>query len=409
MKVAIVTSGYLPVPASLGGAVECLDDYIIKENEKQAKCELVVFSCYNKKSEDISRALVHTCVEFIKTPALIRVADWFIYYIVKTIKPHSQTMSYRYILKRLYFIDAVAKKLNSENYDRVMIENHATLLITLKKKNNYRKYEKRYFYHLHNEQNNLYGCEEVIKNVRKIGTVSGYISGCIKRKVPDLSSEQVTVWRNCVNSERFGSDYSKQKAIEMRSSLGIGNEELVILFTGRLSPEKGIKELLKAFSDVKNEKVRLVIAGGYLSGDTKVSNKYEKELKDLAKQIGDKIIFTGFVEYNDIPVLYQIADIVVVPSIWNDPAPLTVIETITSGVPLITTNSGGIIEYADEQCAIILERDDKLVYNLTRSIENLLNNPKKRKEMSIAALERSKNWTISEFYNNFLECLEIKK
>ena len=47
-------------------------------------------------------------------------------------------------------------------------------------------------------------------------------------------------------------------------------------------------------------------------------------MRELALSMKDKIIFTGFIEYNMIPELYALADIVVIPSIWDDPAPLTV-------------------------------------------------------------------------------------
>jgi glycosyltransferase involved in cell wall biosynthesis len=407
MDIAIVTSGYMPVPASLGGAVECLDDYLIKENERKKKCKITVFSAYDEKAEKIAEKLKNTTVKFIKTPAIIKFGDWLIYHAVKCLKPEAQTMSYRYILKRLYFIERVSGELEKNDYDKVMIENHATLLMTMKKRNNYKKYEGRYIYHLHNEQNKLYGCEKVLKNIKKIATVSNYISECIKEKVPGLSDDQVEVWRNCVDNTRFGNPQIHETAWKMKKQYGIQNHEIVVLFTGRLSPEKGIKELLYAFEKVKNKNVRLVIAGGYLSGDSKVSNIYEDELKRIAEKRKDNIIFTGFVDYADMPAMYKMADIVVIPSLVNDAAPLTVIEAMTSGIPLITTNSGGIPEYADRECAIILERNETLIDNMAEAIDKLASDSDLRKKMSDASLKISKNWTIEKYYSRFLECMEI--
>ena len=406
MKIAIITSGYMPVPASLGGAVECLDDFLINENEIQGKCKIIVFSSYEEKAEKIAQTLRNTDVIFIKTPKIVKVGDWFIYHIVKCLKPHSQTMSYRYILKRLFFINCVSKMLNSMDFDRVMIENHATLLMTMKKHKNYKKYEGKYIYHLHNEQKSLYGCEEVLANIKRVVTVSEYISSCICEKVPKLNKNSVKVWRNCVDNKRFGSAEAKRMAIKKRCELNIKEDEKVVLFTGRLSPEKGIKELLQAFAMVHSTKAKLVIAGGYLSGDSKVSNAYEDELKILAKKNKDRIIFTGFINYSEIPSLYEMANVVVIPSIWNDPAPLTVIETITSGVPLITTDSGGITEYANERCAIIIKRDNELVSNIATAIDKLVDDDALRRKMSEEALLISKNWTIAEYYNRFLECIQ---
>lgn len=69
------------------------------------------------------------------------------------------------------------------------------------------------------------------------------------------------------------------------------------------------------------------------------------------------------------------SDICVLPSIWDDPAPLAVIESLVSGKPLITTRSGGIPEYADEQSAIILERSDQLVDQLANAMTKIARAP----------------------------------
>lgn len=407
-KVALVTSGYMPVPASLGGAVECLDDYLIKQNEIEHKCNIEVFSCYEPNAEKDSFTLKNTKVRFIKTPEIIKLGDLAIYYVVKFLKPHAQTMSYRYILQRLYFIAKVAKVLHLENYDEVMLENHATLLLVMKKYKNYEKYKGRFIYHLHNEQKTLYGCEEVLKNVKTVATVSNYISSCIKKGAPVLRDNQIQVWRNCVDSERFGSTENTMKSKQLREEYGIKDDEIVALYTGRLSPEKGIKELLLAFKDCNMEKLRLVIAGGYFSGDKKIKNVYEDELRQLTEKIGKRIIFTGFVDYHEIPDLYMMSDFVVIPSIWNDPAPLTVIETITSGKPLITTKSGGIPEYANEKCAILLERDSALIENLRNAIILLSVDDKKRLEMSENSIKVSKEWGLPQFYKGFIDILNQK-
>ena len=103
---------------------------------------------------------------------------------------------------------------------------------------------------------------------------------------------------------------------------------------------------------------------------------FEQKLRDLASNpvVKDRIIFTGFVNYEDMPAIYAMADICVLPSIWDDPAPLAVIESLVSGKPLITTRSGGIPEYADEQSAIILERDEKLQERLVKAMTEITKN-----------------------------------
>lgn len=408
MKIAIITSGYLPVPAVLGGAVESLDDYLINENEKNHECDFVIFTCYHPEAEKIVSVKSNTNAEFTHTPVHIRIIDKIIYHVAKDILKKEKVMSYRYIFQRLHFINDVSKKLADNEYDKVMIENHASLFMVLKKRNNAKKYKERYYYHLHNEQRTFYNCEDIIRNCKKIMTVSSYISNSIKKELGNIEDKRVDVLRNCVNVNRFGSREDKLRAIEMRSKYGILKENKVILFTGRLSPEKGIKELLLAFKEVSDLNAKLVIVGGYLSGAEDVESDYEKQLLELASSMMDRIIFTGFIGYDEMPAVYLMADVVVVPSIWNDPAPLTVIETISSGIPLITTNSGGIIEYANSECAIILDRDEMLVENLTKSIEVLLEDSKKRCEMSNSGKIISREWTVENYFKNFIHLISDK-
>lgn len=407
MRIAVVTSGYLPVPASLGGAVETLANGLIKENERQGTCELVVFSCYEEKAEEMARLLKHTKVEFIKTPGFFQAIDWVIYHTVKCVCPRVKAISFRYIFKRLYFIEKVAQKLHEENYDRVMIENHASLLLTLKKYHNYKKYAGRFFYHVHNEQRNLYGCGQVLLEVRKVAAISQYIAGHIKEKLPGLRDDQVTVWRNCVDVEYFREKRLKTDVLQLKKELGLSDTDAVVLFVGRLTPEKGVKELLMAFEKIKHKEARLVITGEYFFADKKVSSFYEAELRPLVQRLGDKVILTGYIDYQKMPLVYQMADIVVLPSQWNEPAGLTVIEALSCGRPLITTHSGGIPEYANEECAVLLERDAQLIDRMAAAMNELLLDRPRRDAMAQKARAVSKDWTIQKYFDRFLEVVEL--
>ena len=120
----------------------------------------------------------------------------------------------------------------------------------------------------------------------------------------------------------------------------------------------------------------------------------------------DKVTFTGFINYDDISNYYAIADFAVLPSICEDAAPLTVIEALVSGLPIITTRSGGIPEYAKDGSAIILEKDENLVKNLTISIDSLLEDENRLSEMSKKAKEVSKDLTLENFYNNFCNIIK---
>ena len=396
--VAVITSGYLPVPNVLGGAVEALDMMMVQENEKTPNFDFTIFSSWAPGVDQIACKgnFKHTDFCFIKTPLLIRAADHCIYWAAKHVLHKKKLMSYRYIAQRLWYINKVSKKLaqptknGSPAFDKVMIENHATLFMTMQKHGNSERYAEKVYYHLHNEVLNDFGCIKEISKVKKVLGVSKYIVDTLDTYLkehgePSLREDQKAVWRNGVDTNRFGSEEANSKAIEFRQKFNIAEDDIVFLFSGRLTPEKGAEELLKAFTEVaqKVPNTKLVIAGAFFFNSNIVS-PFEQKLRNLASNptVKNRIIFTGFVNYEDMPAIYAMSDICVLPSIWDDPAPLAVIESLFSGKPLITTRSGGIPEYADEQSAIILERDDRLVGKLAKSMVKLATDVKAYQSMA---------------------------
>lgn len=419
--VAVVTSGYLPVPNVLGGAVEALDMMMVRENEKTPNFKFTVFSSWAPGVDEIVRdgAFQHTDFRFIKTPMLVKAADRCIYWAAKYILRKKKLMSYRYIAQRLWYIRKVSKALSKDDasgrvpFDKVMIENHATLFMTMQKYGNAERYVDKVYYHLHNEVTNDFGCKHEIAGVKKVLGVSNYIVGTLDKFLREhgeggLKPEQKAVWRNGVDASRFGSDEAKHKAKAFRAKYGISDDDIVFLFSGRLTPEKGAEELLEAFTQVAAQvpNAKLVVAGAFFF-NSNIKSSFEQKLHDLASQpqVKERIIFTGFVDYNDMPALYEMADICVLPSIWDDPAPLAVIESLVSGKPLITTRSGGIPEYANDDCAIILERDSQLVEHLAQAMVELASNPTKRDAMSLSSTSMRSQMNSQTYINQLSELL----
>lgn len=401
MKVAIITCGYFPVPASKGGAVEVLDEYLIKKNEQFKKLDFEILSIYDGKALEESKKYNKSKFVFIKPPKFIEILDTLIYHIVKDVLKKEKHMSYRYILQRLYFINEVSKILNKKDYDKVLIENHSTLFMTLKTRKNYEKYKEKYYYHLHNEISSDYGCRDIMKNCKKILSVSNYINIKFSDYMGGINSKKLDVLRNCVDTDKFHKELNMETIENLKKKYGVDKSEKILIFTGRLNEEKGIKELLLAFKKVKYQNVKLLIVGSYFFGSEMVSD-FEIELKKISEDIKEKIIFTGFIPYNEIPDIYSVADISIVPSIWNDPAPMTIIESMAAGLPIITTYSGGIPEYANDKCAIFLERNSNLIDNLAKSIDNILMNEELRKDMAKASRETALGLNLENYYNNFV-------
>ncbi len=408
MKLAVVTSGFLPVPAAKGGAVEALDDYLIQMNEKYAALELEIISIYDPKAQEMAKAFRQSHFTFVKPNPLVLPLDRIIYFLAKNVLKKANHMSYRYILQRLNYIGKVSRILQKNTYDKVMLENHSTLFKVIQKRKNAKKYEGRYYYHIHNEIKSTFGCKKVMLGTKRVIAVSDYINRTLSDFLGGFPKEKMTVLRNCVDTERFSKEDNRALVPQLRRQYGIQDDEKVLLFTGRLTREKGIRELLLAFHMLSDPKVRLVVAGGYFFGSG-MQGSFEEELKTLAKQAGDRIVFTGFVPYTQMPALYAMADIAVIPSVWNDPAPLTVIESMVSGLPLITTYSGGIPEYADQEAAILLPRDEHLPERLYQAMQKLLQDDGLRKKMSAAGRAKAQELNLDHYYHNFVEIINDRR
>ena len=108
-----------------------------------------------------------------------------------------------------------------------------------------------------------------------------------------------------------------------------------------------------------------------------------------------------------MPIYYQIADVLVAPSLCEEALSLVILEGLISGLPIIMTNSGGNLEMVNDKCAIILDKSDKelLVDNLKNSILALFNDKDKREEMSKEGKRLSKNYSESKFYNDFINAV----
>lgn len=133
------------------------------------------------------------------------------------------------------------------------------------------------------------------------------------------------------------------------------NKDSYFLFLGRIVPEKGIHYLIDAYSEVKTDK-KLVIAGG--ASDT---DSYYEELKRKA-QNNKNIIFTGFVQGQELEELYSNAYVYVLPSDLEG-MPLSLLEAMSYGNCCLTSDI--------DECATVME--DYGVTFKQSSVEDLAN------------------------------------
>ena len=398
-KIAIISAGVLPVPPVKGGAVENLVDFILSENELENKLEITVFSINDDAAADIAIRYKNCSFEYINVNKTL----------AKIYKSTSKTIE-RIFGRKIIFSNLYIRKvcgiIKKNNFDNIVIENRSEYVLPVAKST-----ISKVSLHIHNDYLNsdMKSGKEIFDSCHRVITVSEFI----KNRVLTLDNkynEKIRVLQNCTDIKRFNKNLYYDFRKYFREKNNIQENEVVIMFSGRIHPTKGIKELITAFNKIGTRNCKLLVVGSSWYGSNDKS-RFAQEIEKMSCDIKDQIIFTGFVPFDQMPKFHAVSDIAVIPSIWDDPAPLVVFEAMASGLPLITTDSGGIPECINEDVAIMLKRDERLIENLTYSMEELINDEEKRNALGEAARKHALQYNKERYYRDFIEILgeNIKK
>ena len=162
------------------------------------------------------------------------------------------------------------------------------------------------------------------------------------------------------------------------------------LYFGRLSKEKGILNLINAFSKV--EKGNLYIAGEGEEKDT------IKKLIDENK-LNDRVKLLGFLNSEEMKEYVRKCKFVVVPSIWYENCPYSIIETLAIGKPIIGSDIAGIPELVQSNInGFTYKYND--IDELTKIMKELFENDSLVKKFSKKSKEICKELYSKEFYYN---------
>lgn len=117
----------------------------------------------------------------------------------------------------------------------------------------------------------------------------------------------------------------------LRSHFNLPPDEPIVLFLSRLHPKKGIDYLLKALSQLKRQRLTLILAGNG-------TPEYEQNIRDLIVQLGlgDRVIMTGFVQGDLKQMLLQGSSIFVLPS-HSENFGVAVLEALAASLPVVVT------------------------------------------------------------------------
>jgi glycosyltransferase involved in cell wall biosynthesis len=159
-----------------------------------------------------------------------------------------------------------------------------------------------------------------------------------------------------------------------------------ILYIGGFSPRKNVRSLIMAFSKICkdiNQEYKLVIVGSL-----KDEGNALKQLTERLR-IDSKVIFTGFVEEEVLPYLYNGAEVFVYPSFYEGFG-LPPLEAMSCGTPVITSNVSSIPEVVQDAGILIDPYDTS---NLINALGNLITNDSLKNELSLKGLLKASEFS----------------
>lgn len=156
--------------------------------------------------------------------------------------------------------------------------------------------------------------------------------------------------------------------------------QFTVVSTSRLIPRKGIHLLIDGFAEFNKRypETKLLIVG---------DGSQRTNLESQAKSLGlNSISFLGAQNHKDLPAIYQQADVFALPT-QKEGMSNAVLEAISSGLAIITTNVGGTAEMVSEKNGIILTKRDAA--SIDRALETLYNNQKRLEMMKIESRKQA--------------------
>ena len=402
MKVFLVPPPALALPAVKGGAVETLITHLMEENEIQQKLELVCVSLPDPDAEQAALRYRHTRLYYLPAQPL-RQKLW------------GPVCGQLRRMKRPAPLDCwynqVLRAVQAEQPDLVVTEGGdltETQMISQVMGRD------RCFAHLHMQLKATPLLERMYGNILAI---SQFVADSYQPTRP----VRIHLVPNCVDLARFSprpAFVGEQE--DLRRRLGFEKEDFVLLFCGRICPEKGIHHLIEALGLLPDPRIKLLVIGSPFFAAEDFSPFFE-QLKEKQKALQGRLVFTGFVPNDQLPAYYRMANAACFPAVWDEPAGITAIEAMACGCPVIATQSGGMPEYLEGSDAILLPRDQRiredgsleelpgapaLPQSIAQAVEQLRADPRRAADMSAAGCRRAQDFSRQAYYQNFVAALK---
>ena len=390
------------------GGIEMLITNMIKVNEIEKKVIFIIPSIYekNKASNNFS----HTKIYYFRGKKAIdrKIKNYkIIYYFLSCIIVFFKKLLFnrftypifhkgRFVYPNLFLHQCLAI-CKIEKVDYVVNESCCLDFRLFKQLINFVG-EDNFYYRIHNctpagslEERSIFKNSISLSNRGK----DRWISLC------DVQGDNRVVY-NAIDLSLYNKVVSQDEILELRKKIELPTDSTILFFCGRISPIKGVKELIDAFEMLDKKNVILIICGT-------TTLEHEKQyFESILKRIKNnkEIRYLGYFPNKELYLLYKIVDIQIVPTMCEEAAGLVAVEAMANGKPLIVTDSGGMTEYVDPNCAVILPNNKNIVKNLFFAMKDLIENKDKRLKMGENGMLRSQKFSKENNYFEFVKIFE---
>lgn len=387
LNIAITGAEDLPIPAVHGGAVEVLVEELIRGNELNHRFNIDLYTVSDKLLDNIKYKYCN---------------------IIQMYPEELNKYPDNFEEKTSQLGLAINDKMKNKEYDFVLVEHSMRVYNSIKG-------HKNLIYHLHcNIDDERYRPKWLAKKIVETSyctlSVSKFSANAFNKIV---QSEKNKVLYNCVDFNVFNLNNIDHNFIQaFNEKHNIKENDFCFVYSGRVCPKKGVLQLVKAFKKLRknHNNAKLIIIGKpdfSKDGET----EYTIKLKEISKDIKDDIIYTGFVNHDDIPTVLAIADCAVIPSIYEEAFGVVALEAMAMKKAIISTISGGLVEPLNEDCAIFVDKQKNATENLFKAMEKIIEDKDLSKKLGEVAYERVHSiydFDSKNYFENFCKVLELE-
>lgn len=198
-----------------------------------------------------------------------------------------------------------------------------------------------------------------------------------------LPADRVSVVYEAADDAFFETDFDKAHLDEVRTRFGLQDD--YVLYVGSGEPQKNVAGLMKGFarSSPLSESHRLAVVGDMGAARKALAREA------TALEIGDRVVFTGRVEFSDLLAIYRAAKVVVLPSFFEGFG-LPVVEAMASGVPVISSNTTCLPEICGGAAVLV---DPSSAADIARALTNVLSDESMRAELIARGRARAREFS----------------